>query len=32
LLKELPAPSMHADADIARLTINSAEVMPLRVK
>jgi hypothetical protein len=32
LLKELPAPSTHADADVARVTINSAEMMLLRVK
>jgi hypothetical protein len=32
LLKELPAPSMHADAEVARVKINSAEMMPLWVK
>jgi hypothetical protein len=32
LVKELPAPSTHADADVARVTINSAEMMLLRVK
>ena len=32
VLKELPAASMHADADVATVTINSAEMMLLRVK
>jgi hypothetical protein len=31
LLKELPARSTHTDADVARVTINSAEIMQLRV-
>jgi len=32
LLKELPVPSTHAEADVAKVTINSAEMMLLRVK
>ena len=32
LLKEVPVPSTHAEADVARVTINSAEMMLLRVK
>lgn len=31
LLKECPAPSTHADADAAKVTINNAEIMLLRV-
>ena len=31
-LLKLPAPSTHADADVARVTINSAEMMRLQVK
>jgi hypothetical protein len=31
-LKELPAPSTHADTEVARVAINSPEIILLRVK
>jgi hypothetical protein len=32
LLDELPTPSTHADADVAKVTMSSAAMMLLRVK